>query len=100
MGLAYDPGPSASRTARRCTRRVAGRTAEACLTHNFVRVHSGTLAQATARCSGCGATLTQRRVPDRFELGAGDRFGFELRLRNDLLERHQRLDTERRVAGL
>jgi hypothetical protein len=46
MGLAYDPGPSASRTARRCIRRVAGRTAEACLNHKFVRVHSGTLAQA------------------------------------------------------
>ena len=37
MGLAYDPGPSASRTARRCIRRVAGRTTEARLTHNSVR---------------------------------------------------------------
>jgi hypothetical protein len=49
MGLAYDPGPSASRTARRCIRRVAGRAAEACLTHNFVGVHSGTLAQVSDR---------------------------------------------------
>ena len=52
MGLAYDPGRSASRTARRCIRRVAGRAAEACLTHNFVGVHSGTLAHRRLRSLG------------------------------------------------
>jgi hypothetical protein len=53
MGLACDPGPSASRTARRRIRRVAGRTSEACLTH-IVSVHSGILAQSTLQQPGLG----------------------------------------------
>jgi len=32
LGLAYDPGPRAGRAPRRRIRRVAGRTAAACLT--------------------------------------------------------------------